>query len=217
MAVTTTSIAVKDANNASQSLTTLTDPAGLERYAVSLDAAGAACYRASIAYTLGVATPTEVVVMQGSASKTIRITNIRVGGWATTAGTMKWKLSRRTAAGTLGSAVLTAIPTQGKNDSGTVAASTLTISTVGTANYGTPGTLGAILDYGIVSFPVAASTGIAAFAPWEPVSAKNASQSMVLRGTSDWLTLDGGADAGGDAVPAGGVALIVVEWIEDAS
>ena len=215
MAVTTTSLAVKDGTGAAQSLTTLTDPAGLERYAFTLDQAGAAFYRASILYTLSVATPTEVVVMQGSATKTIRISNIRVQGWSTTAGVMKWKMSRRSTAGTLGSAVLTAIPTQGKNDSGTVAASTLVISTVGTANYGTPGTLSAILDCGVVGFNLAAQ--INNTLPWAPVSAVNAAQAIVLRGTSDWITLDGGADAGGDAVPSGGVALITVEWSEDGS
>src|SRR5262245_46525000 len=213
MAVDTDTVVLSDRNLASVSQAVHTDPAGVVHPAVSLDRPGIAAYRASILYTLGVATPTEVVVMQGSATKTIRLTKINVQGWSTTAGVMKWKLSRRTTAGTLGSAVLTAIPTQGKNDSGTVAAPTLTISTVGTANYGTVGTLGAILDCGVVGFNLAAQ--INNTIPWTPVM--HASQAMVLRGTSDWLTLDGGADAGGDAVPAGGVALITVEWVEDAS
>jgi hypothetical protein len=156
-----------------------------------------------------------VVVIQGSATKTIRLTYVKVQGWSTTAGVMKWKMSRRTTAGTLGSAVLTAIPTQGKNDSGTVAAPTAVLSTVGTANYTTVGTLSAILDCGVVGFNLAAQ--INNTVPWVPVSPATASQAMVLRGTSDWITLDGGADAGGDAVPAGGIALITVEWVEDAS
>lgn len=215
MAVTTTSITVKDGNNTSQTLTTRTDPAGVQSYCVSLDGYGAAVYRASIFKTLDVATPTAVVVAQGSATKTIRFTMIKVQGWSTTAGVMKWKAARRTSAGTLGSAVLTAIPTQGKNDSGTVASPTLTVSTVGTANYGTIGTLSAILDSGVVGFNLAAQ--INNTIPWVPVSPSNSSQAFVLRGTSDWITLDGGADAGGDAVPAGGVALITLEWVEDAS
>ena len=213
MAVTTTDATLKDGNNASLLQVVHTNPAGDVLPAFSPDRAGAAVYRASILFTLGVATPTEVVVMQGSATKTIRLTKINVQGWSTTAGVMKWKLSRRTSAGTLGSAVLTAIPTQGKSDSGTVASPTLTISTVGTANYTTVGTLGAILDCGVVGFNLAAQ--INNTIPWEPT--KGAAQAFVLRGTSDWLTLDGGADAGGDAVPAGGVALITVEWVEDAS
>lgn len=215
MAVTTTSLAVLDSTATPKTLATLTDPAGVQRYAVSTDAVGSAVYRASILFTLGVATPTEVVVAQGSATKTIRFTLIKVQGWSTTAGVMKWKASRRTTAGTLGSAVLTAIPTQGKNDSGTVAAPTLTVSTVGTANYGTVGTLSAILDSGVVGFNLAAQIGNSV--PWIPVSPANATQAFVLRGTSDWITLDGGADAGGDAVPAGGIACITLEWHEDAS
>jgi len=215
MAVTTTSLAVKDGNNVSQTLASSTDPAGVQSYAVSLDRPGIAAYRASILYTLGVATPTEVVVIQGSATKTLRFTYIKVQGWSTTAGVMKWKMCRRSTAGTLGSAVLTAIPTQGKNDSGTVASPTATISTVGTANYGTVGTLSAILDCGVVGFNLAAQ--INNTAPWVPVSPATAAQAIVVRGTSDWITLDGGADAGGDAVPAGGIACITLEWVEDAS
>ncbi len=214
MAVTTTGLSVADSTGTAKILTTHTDPAGNQAYAiVTNDAAGQAVYRASILFTLGVATPTEVVVMQGSATKTIRLTYIKVQGWSTTAGVMKWKMCRRTTAGTLGSAVLTAIPTQGKNDSGTVAAPTLTISTVGTANYGTPGTLSAILDSGVVGFNLAAQIGNSF--PWMPL--QGARQGIVLRGTSDWITLDGGADAGGDAVPAGGIANITVEWVEDGS
>lgn len=214
MAVTTTTLSVLDSTATAKSLTTNTDPSGYQAYSVvTNDVPGEAVYRASIAYTLGVATPTAVVVMQGSATKTIRVTKINVQGWSTTAGTMKWKAARRTTAGTVGSAVLTAVPTQGKNDSGTVAAPTLTISTVGTANYGTIGTLSAILDYGLVGFNVAAQ--INNTLPWTPV--QSAREAFVLRGTSDWITLDGGADAGGDAVPSGGVAMITVEWVEDSS
>jgi hypothetical protein len=215
MAVSTTSLSVLDSTSTAKTLATQTDPAGVQAYAVTLDRPGIATYRASIMYTLGVATPTAVVVAQGSATKTIRFTMIKVQGWSTTAGVMKWKASRRTTAGTLGSAVLTAIPTQGKNDSGTVASPTLTVSTVGTANYGTLGTLSAILDCGVVGFNLAAQ--INNTIPWVPVSPATASQAFVLRGTSDWITLDGGADAGGDAVPAGGIALITLEWVEDAS
>ena len=216
MAVTTTSIALKDGASASASVATLTDPASLQTPIHSLDRAGAAVYRASIAYSLGVATPTAIVVMQGSATKTIRITGIKVEGWSTTAGVMKMKVSRRTTAGTVGSAVLTAIPTQGKNDSGTVASPTLTISTVGTANYTTLGTLSAILDTGVAAFNLAAQ--VSNSRPYIPVACGAwGAQAFVLRGTSDWLTLDGGADGGGDAVPAGGIANITVEWVEDAS
>lgn len=213
MAVTTTDATLKDGNNATLLQAVHTNPVGDVIPAMSLDRPGAAVFRASIPFTLGVATPTEVVVLQGSSTKTIRFTVMRVQGWSTTAGVMKWKLSRRTTAGTLGSAVLTAIPTQGKNDSGTVASATLVASTVGTANYGTPGTLASILDCGVVGFNLAAQ--INNTLPWEPTA--RAAQAYVLRGTSDWLTLDGGADAGGDAVPAGGVALITLEWVEDAS
>lgn len=213
MAVGTDTLTILDGTSTAKTLAVGLDPAGVMVPAHTLDHYGAAVYRASILYTLGVATPTAVVVAQGSATKIVRFRKIAVQGWSTTAGVMKWKLSRRTTAGTLGSAVLTAIPTQGKNDSGTVASPTLTVSTVGTANYTTLGTLSAILDCGVVGFNLAAQ--INNTIPWMPTL--GASQAFVLRGTSDWLTLDGGADAGGDAVPAGGVALITMEWQEDDS
>lgn len=215
MAVTTVSLAVKDGNNAGQNFAVSKDPAGLYRAVVTQDDPGQAYYRASILFTLGVATPTAVFVLQGSASKTIRVRMIKLQGWSTTSGTMKFKVSRRTTAGTLGSAVLTAIPTQGQNDSGTVAASTLTISSVGTANYTTLGTLGSILDAGVVGFNKAAETTSSVPVVF-PQFAGNG-QAFVLRGTSDWITVDGGADAGGDAVPAGGIVCATFEWVEDGS
>jgi hypothetical protein len=215
MAVSTTSVSVADSGGTARTMGTLTDPASVQRPIVSQDAAGAATYRAAILFTLGVATPTAVFVLQGSATKTIRIRRIFLQGWSTTAGVMKWKVCRRSTAGTLGSAVLTAIPTQGKNDSGTVAASTLTISSVGTANYGTIGTLTTILDVGVVGFNLAAQINNSTPVVWP--STAQAGQSFVLRGTSDWITVDGGADAGGDAVPAGGIICASFEWDEDGS
>lgn len=215
MAVTTTSLSIKDGGGNSQSFATSTDPAGLQRAIISQDDAGQAYYRASILFTLGVATPTAVFVLQGSATKTVRIKMIKLQGWSTTSGVMKFKVSRRSTAGTLGSAVLTAIPTQGQNDKGTVAASTLTISSVGTANYTTLGTLTSIMDAGVVGFNKAAEVGNTT--PFISPTPMGNGQALILRGTSDWITVDGGADAGGDAVPAGGIVCAAFEWVEDGS
>lgn len=84
------------------------------------------------------ATPTAFVVIQGSATKTLRIKRIRVAGVATAQGNMKIQLARWSTAGTLGSAALTAL-TAVKHDINDPAA-TAVVSTVGTANYGTEGT-----------------------------------------------------------------------------
>jgi hypothetical protein len=210
-----TPLVVKDGAGTNQNMTSFQDAASNQLPAVTLDH-GRAVYRASILYTLAVATPTAVVVLQGSASKTIRIKRIGLQGWSTTSGVMKFKLSRRSTAGTVGSAVLTAIPTQGKNDTNS-AASSLTISTVGTANYTTLGTLTSILACGVVGFNKAADTNAAPPVVWPHGYQADAGQAFVLRGTSDWLTVDGGADAGGDAVPAGGILCFECEWEEDAS
>lgn len=205
-------ITILDGNGAAKALGALQDANNNFIQSGTTDN-GQATFRASIMYTLGVATPTAVIVMQGNAGKTIRFSKIALGGWATTEGCMKFKLSRRSTAGTLGSAALTAIPTQGKNDTAS-GASSLTISTVGTANYGTLGTLTSILDCGVVQFPKAATTGSGSA---QPLNFAMPGQHLLLRGASDWLTIDGGADAGGDAVPAGGILLATIEWVEDGS
>lgn len=204
-----TPLIVRDGNNAAQSLDAFQDASGVYISANTTDST-AQTYRASMMYTLGVATPTAIVVMQGSATKTIRIRRITLCGSASNAGAgMKFKLSRRSSAGTVGAAVLTAVPTQGKNDT-LSAAPTLTISTVGTANYTTLGTLVSIMDIATIAFPSA------------PVVTSNCTwigsgQAYVLRGTSDYFTIDGGADSGGDTVPAAAILLFSVEWIEDNS
>lgn len=208
-------LVIKDGNAAAQNMLVMQDAAGNNIPALTQDH-DRAVYRAAIQFTLGVATPTAVFVLQGSATKTVRLRRIALQGWSTTSGVMKFKLSRRSTAGTLGSAVLTAIPTQGKNDTNSAAPS-LTISSVGTANYGTLGTLTSILGAGVVGFNKAADVNVAPPLVWPHGYQSDAGQSFVLRGTSDWITVDGGADAGGDAVPAGGILCAEFEWEEDAS
>lgn len=198
----------RDGNNNLQSAVSFTDLAGSNFTSTTGDST-AQTYRASMFYTLGVATPTAIVVMQGSGTKTVRVRSIRMFTATTSAGVMKFKLSRRSSGGTLGSAVLTAVPTQGKNDTASAAA-TMTISTVGTANYTTLGTLVSIM--GSVPLLFSATTQQSGGTNFIPDG-----QAFVLRGASDYFTIDGGADSGGDAVPTGGIFGFTVEWIEDNS
>ena len=130
MAVTTTSLAVKDANNASQSLSVSTDPAGLLSYNMSLDRAGIAAYRVSASFTPFATAAITVLSIQGSATKTVRITKIMIGGTSTASGSTLLQLIRSTALGTGGTAVT---PSTAKMDSGTVAAPTAVVKQYTTA------------------------------------------------------------------------------------
>lgn len=170
-----------------------------------------ATYRYAVSGFTPVATPTAFVVIQGSATKVVRIKRIVVGGISTTGGNMVFLATRRSTAGTLGSAVLTSV-TPGKHDTGDPAA-TAVVSTVGTANYTTLGTTAGQMAAGRISLVVSGGGGAGS----EPTSltiydmATRNDKAIILRGTSDFLTLEGG----GSAVPGGGVLDIEIETEED--
>jgi hypothetical protein len=159
-----------------------------------------------------VAAPTDVIIIQGSATKTVRVKKVKVYGQATAQGSMPVLLVRRSTAGTLGSAVLTAV-TANKHDTNDATA-TAVVSTVGTANITTPGTLvGVALEAGRLGMP-ALATGTAGDGQallWD--YATRSDKALVLRGTSDYLAIN----FAGAAIPAGGVVDFVIEAEEDNS
>lgn len=167
-----------------------------------------ATYRWSIAGVTPIATPTDILVIQGSATKTVRIKRIRVGGFATTAGQLIIELIRRSTAGTLGSAVLHAI-TSAQHDINDPA-STAVMSYVGTANYGTVGTTAGQLGVGRLFLNVAA-TGPTTELIWDFSTRQD--KAIVLRGLSDFLCINGV----GATVPTGGELDFEIEAEEDAS
>ena len=155
------------------------------------------------------ATPTAFILIQGSATKTIRIKRIRVAGVATAQGNMQIQLARWSTAGTPGSAVLTAV-TPVKHDIQDPAA-TAVVSTVGTANYTTQGTGSAtpfLCDR--IQMAVVATGQIT---PNEFNFATRSDKAIVLRGTSDYIAISGN----GSAIPTGGVIDWQVELEEDNS
>lgn len=156
-----------------------------------------------------VATPTSVLVIKGSATKTVAIKRVCLSGAATAAGSMPFTAVRRSTAGTLGSAVLTAV-TAGKLDTDNATA-TAVVSTVGTANYTTPGTAVATLGAGRLSMVAlgSAATSSAAYPLcWDFSNPLN--QGLVLKGVLDFLTIDGN----GAAIPGGGVLDYEIETAE---
>lgn len=167
-----------------------------------------ATYRYAVLAFTPVATPTAYVVIQGSATRIIRIKRLEIGGTATAAGNMPVIVNRRSTAGTLGSAVLTAV-TAGKHDTNDAAA-TAVVSTVGTANYTTLGTAaGGTLIADRITLPAAGTGPADTF--MRDFATRN-DKPIVLRGVTDFLTIEGN----GAAVPAGGVLDIEIEDEEDA-
>ncbi|MGJ0393052.1 MAG: hypothetical protein ACR650_09880 [Methylocystis sp.] len=163
-------------------------------------------YRYSGLALTPVATPTDVIQIQGSATKTIRITRIRLTGVATAQGNMPVQIVRRSTAGTAGSAVLTAV-TATKLDA-TDPAATAVVSTVGTANFTTLGTSAGVVATDRINM-AAAGTGAAPPALVFDFSAAP----LRLRGVSDWI----GINLNGAAVPSGGVIDWTIEAAEDNS
>lgn len=213
MAVTTTSLAVKDGNNTSQSLATLTDPAGLERYAVSLDTPGVAAYRVAVSSAAVITTASKTIVnIQGSATKTVRVKKIAFSVSAATAAQGVLLLARTTGVGSGGTAVN---PTIAKMDSGTVAAATAVVThyTTGAQSQGAGGTqLGVcqIVETVTTTAPTfLGATGIQWLFPEAGVQTGN---SLVLRGTSDYLEIWTATAIG--TTPA---FSYLIEWEEDAS
>lgn len=169
-----------------------------------------ATYRYAVQGFAPVATPTAFCIIAGSASKTIRVKQIRIGGGATAAGAMAVQMARWSTAGTLGSAVLTAI-TAVKNDTGDADA-TATISTVGTANYTTQGTgNGTLLAASRIPMPALTTGGAETTLLYDFCA--DFTKAFILRGTTDILAISGG----GSAVPSGGVIDIEIVTEEDNS
>lgn len=157
-----------------------------------------------------VATPTVWLVIQGSASKTVRIRRIEISGAATAAGSMPAVVARCSAAGTLGSAVLTAVTAAEHDSSG--AAATAVISTVGTANYTTPPTVVANVAAGRVNMVALGSAATSSAGnPLVFEFGVGGESALVLRGTSEFITISGA----GAAIPSGGVNDYRIVFVEE--
>jgi hypothetical protein len=160
-------------------------------------------YRYAGASLAPVATPTDVIIIRGSATKTVIVKLVKLAGAATAAGTMPALLVKRADAGTVGSAVLTAVAAA-KHDSGDPAATAL-ISTVGTANYTTVGTTAGNVGTGRLQM-TALATGLAAVPViWDFGSRED--KGIVLRGVLEHLCVN----LGGAAIPSGGVIDYEIE------
>jgi hypothetical protein len=156
-----------------------------------------------------VATPTDLIIIQGSTSKTLRIKHIKLSGVATAQGNMPVQIVRRTNVGTLGSAILTTV-IAAKHDPRDVNPSA-SVTTVGTANITTVGPSAGIEGVGRLGLP-ASGTGVAhQDALWDFSTRQD--KALVVSGNADFICVN----LNGAAVPAGGVIDFEIEIEEDNS
>ena len=169
-----------------------------------------ATYRAAVCAVTPIATPTAMITIQGSATKTIAITHIAITGAATAAGSMQVSLNRRSSAGTDGSAArdhLTLVPLESSDS-----AATAVVDKIKTANQGTPGTLVGLLGarrLNLVAAGSAATSGEGKPEIWT-FGAARGTKPLILSGIAEFVTIDGEAST----VPTGGVFDFEVEFQE---
>jgi hypothetical protein len=151
-----------------------------------------------------VATATDVLVLKGSATKTIRVTRAGILGTATAASIYDLYLTKRTTANTGGTSTA---PTPSQSDSSDAAATaTLALYTANPSALGT----GVTLEASKVYLPAGATPAGAATVREFFFGSRN-DKAPVLRGTAESIAFN----FAGQAVPAGASLYMVIEWTED--
>jgi hypothetical protein len=159
-------------------------------------------YRAATGTWTIPATPTDMVTIQGSATKTIKILNITLMASQTTAGANSFFLIRRSAANTGGTASTVSAGSMAAANAGATAVVkfyTVNPTGLGAAN----GTLD------IAYLNTAAPGG--AILPYQWILDSNLGQPIILSGTSDFLALN----FNGATLPSGLKVALTIEWSEE--
>jgi hypothetical protein len=203
-------ITARDGNGNAISTSAMADLAGNLSAGVTLDNARQT-YRASASFTPLATAALALVTIIGSASKTVRIQRILIGGVATALADTLFRLTRVSVIGTGGTAVA---PTIAKNDANSAAA-TAVVQHYTTAAQST-GTVGSTLSHWRQFLATVTTPATAYVNPTYQVFPECGvgGQNLVLRGTSDMLQIEN-FNAGN--LGAGTVLEYVVEWCEDAS
>lgn len=207
-----TPVVIRDGNNVAQSMDAFQDPSGNNISLISLDSTRAV-YKASANF---IPTATAGVVLfsiQGSATKTVRIKRILIGGVSTALSSSVFAIQKTSVLGAGGTAVA---PTVAKMDSGSAAASavvqhyTTTLKAAGTPIGGPLSTM--LITTGTVTTPTVALAGTpqAMF----PEFGAPIGQALVLRGIAEYIEVQNVTPTN---LAAGTVLTYAVEWEEDAS
>lgn len=206
-----TPIIVRDGNNAAQSMSALQDGAGYNSTTVSLDT-GRATYRAAGNFTPQATGAVTLISIQGSATKTVRIKRIGVGGVATANVQQIFQLLKTSALGAGGTAVApTVTPLDSASPAGTAVVQhyTTTLKATGTA-IGGPLTM-ANVQLSVTAVP---TVGVLPVTQMFPEFGAPVGQAIVLRGTSQYLEVQNVLAAN---LGAGSVLCYFIEWEEDNS
>ena len=172
--------------------------------AVYLESSNKAAYKATITPVTPPATPTDIVTLYGSATKTVRITKITLGSTQTTPGINDWYLVKRSTANTGGtSTTITSVPLDS-----TFPAATAVMRRY-TANPTALGTLVGNLSIENILSPSASPTTAATnYAPhtWDFTN-----NPLVLRGVTEGVAIN----FNGAALPPGLSVNIVITFTEE--
>lgn len=207
-----TPIIVRDGNNAAQSVSAFQDPSGYNASCFSLDT-GRAVYRAAANFIPQPTAAVTVLSIQGSATKTVRIKRIGLGGVSTAAGQNIYQLLKTSA---LGAGGTTVTPTATPLDSASAAATavvqhyTTTLKATGTP-IGGPLSM-ANVQTCVTAVPAAVI--VPAQTQLFPEFGAPIGQAIVLRGAAQYLEVQNVAAAN---LAAGTVLCYFIEWEEDAS
>ncbi len=207
-----TPVVARDGNNAAQNMAAFQDAAGINYAGISLDSSSQT-YRASANFTPQATAAITLVSITGSATKTVRIKRITMGGVSTALSSSVFQLLRTSV---LGAGGTTVSPTIGKDDSASATATALvshytaTLKATGTAVGGPLATQ--LIFTGTVTTPTVGNFG----GPQVifPEGGTPAGQAIVLRGTSDILEIQNVTPTN---LGAGTVLNYTIEWVEDAS
>ena len=162
-------------------------------------------YRYAIANVTPTATPTDFLMIKGSATTTLHVKVIKIWGFSTAANSIYVQLVRRAAAYTTqGSAVFNTI-TAGKHDVNDASA-TANVSYISGGNFtANAAAVGGPLETAILN------TGPNAQVPVVWNYTLNQDKALAVRGQSDFLFIN----FSGNTVPAGGALTITLEIEED--
>lgn len=159
------------------------------------------------------ATPTDMVIIEGSATKTIRVMSMRIGTTNTAAGSQQFFLIKRSTADTTGTFVAaTQVPLDSANAAGTA-------NRVGhfTANPGALGTAVGTINSVRVASPAAIPASFAGIREISEVDllvwmdSSLLDQPVTLRGVAQTLAIN----FGGAALVAGQTHAYNIVWIEE--
>lgn len=203
-------VTVLNGNSASTSMAAWQDASSVNYPVFSLDSA-IPHYRASATFTPFVTAALTIIKLTGSATKTVHVSRILVGGTATGMAAPIFKLIRVSAIGAGGTAVS---PTVAKLDTGAAAATAVATHYTTAANAAdttSEGSLShAIVGMSITAVPTTNWSEQLVLFPERGGSALGG-QTIVLRGTSEILAVTNVSPAN---MAAGTAVTYAIEWSE---